>query len=308
MDQSFSEPGNVAYIYRDDGSGRLDGSFLKKYTEEFSRETLAADVGPGLYLVLQKIDGDIQKKRVFIPQNEAPAEPPGRSPKGTGNIAALREILETKMIADQLNPAPNPVEMFTRFLEIMRGGKNVAPGDTLEAYIRGQETGDAPGPGLEEITPETLLTAAGLKLMDKGTEPGPAPAPDARIYRNIVSAVNQRFATLEKRLGAIEGPGEGGKMRRLHELVQMIDTICQVDSRDEEMLRAHMEKLDEHSGGFFVVGLRRMDRSTIDNLVEISLEQNGAVERAPAIKTVLDSILRTGDPADTEKKGPPPVS
>jgi len=206
--ESFDAPDARLYVYRDDGSGRTEGKYLKRYDARIELEDLRRDLGPGMYILLQNRGpgGAIVRRSVFVPadpQTTAIETAPASS-AGT-RLDQLKEILEMKMIADQLAPrVADPIKMLEGVLGLVRGA---APADPLTAFLKGAEwNGHGANDGTGAADPASLLTAAGVRLLEQRVagaasangESATAPMDAGAVLKRIVIAFNQRFERTEQ--------------------------------------------------------------------------------------------------------------
>jgi len=134
--ESFKAADRYLYVYRDRGDGKSDGSYVKRYDAVVEVEDLERDLGPGSWILVQNNDGTGRPihKRVYIPG--APGK--DQQPNGGGDrLEKLREIVEMRILADQMKPAgSDPLELVKLVLELT--GKNT-PADPLDAFLQGAE-------------------------------------------------------------------------------------------------------------------------------------------------------------------------
>jgi len=197
---SFDAPNAYVYVYRNNGSSRPDGAYLKRYEQVIELEDLRRDVGPGMYILLQNRGpgGRMLRRDVFIPQDPAAATvESAAAPANRDRLAELREIVEMNILAGQLAPRQaDPIKMLETVVAIVRGTQ---PADPLSAFLQGAKWSDAGGAAED---PTAALTAAGVKLLERHVTGSNDDDGDGvntpAMLKKLVAAFDQRMSRSEK--------------------------------------------------------------------------------------------------------------
>jgi hypothetical protein len=177
---------------------------VRRYEERVELDDLRRDMGPGMYVLMQNKGpgGRPVTRRVFIPQDPAAATVEATPAPSTtrGRIEEIREIIEMKMLADQLAPRQaDPIKMLETVVAIVRGTQ---PADPLTAFLQGAKFA---GTGVDETDPmdaSATLTAAGIKLLERhvtgsGDDDTPAGVNTPLMLKKLIAAFDQRMTKSE---------------------------------------------------------------------------------------------------------------
>jgi len=290
MDDSFKEKTPSVYVYRDRGDGKPDGSYIKKYTTQVSKEQVLSDCGPGLFVIFEKMPGDesVRITRLFLPHASADGAVDAIEAEPGEDIEhTLAKALKLKTLADALRPASDQTEMFLKILDAVRGR---APQDTLDAYMLGQEGAPEPTPG------ESLISAGAAKLFG-GDKDGQADKKMERIaallgrqQRLFAASTDDRLKRIEIILTRLAGgtPEEEGDTT-MENLLPLMEGILTNMPEDEITLRALLDSCNSGSGSQFKSALRALGARSVNNLIKSGLEARSRVDLQPLyVKTIFN--------------------
>jgi hypothetical protein len=178
------------YVFRDDGTGRQDGTYVKKYDHQPTVEELNADLPAGLYVLLQSERGNMKRKRIIIEGTPGAAE--ATAPPRRDALQILERAVEMKALASALRDDVDPLEQLARVKSILGGSGDI--GLFREGLSLGR---DLDGDEDDEISPELGLAR---DLVDRLA---PAPSGAGRQWKEIAITLARRTARLEQLITGI---------------------------------------------------------------------------------------------------------
>jgi len=300
LDESFTAADEYLYVYRDNGSGRPDGTHLKKYDSVISLEQLRADVGSGMFVMMQKTKaGNVGRKTLWIPPDDSGDQAPVAI-EGDPDLSQLERILKMKMMADQLSPREklDPLEIVRTILEATRSS------NPLDAFLTGAEWH---GPGKESNPLASIIeTIAGNVKNAQVAEQTSDGAASVQIetIEKTASSIRQSIVELAKAMGSrlerqddainkltlsLARPDpeeEGGIMITLLGLfTSLLENPELCDS--PERVAATLRMADNASGGNVRYELGKLNEGTISEHVKLQLEAHG---RGDLVDVVISGL------------------
>lgn len=283
--ESFDSVDARLYVYRDNGSGRVEGTYMKRYEQRVELEDLRRDLGPGMYVLMQNRGpgGRPVTRRVFVPAEPGPIIETTATPTpADGNLRELRSILEMKMIADQLKPREiDPLKMIQTVMELVRGNQ---PRDPLEAFLQGAKWG---GDG-DDSSPGALLASAGARAIERrfastdepaATETPRAVGPgDLSWARKFVAAFNERMSKTDRLIAELAARVNGGNQVSVS-LLEIFQALLVGSYESGQHVAVVLRIMDKSSGGALRRELESYVLEDLSSHMKTALEQNGHAER-----------------------------
>lgn len=304
---SFDKPDKRIYVYRENGDGGTDGSYLKRYDEQIELSDIERDCGPGIYIVMQAGTGSektIMRKRIVIhrdPEADDATTPATEAPPVNEDafLARLERLVHVKALSAQLTggDAPNMLQVIQAVTEMQRQSNP----NNLEAYMAGQDaTADA--------EPESDLNTALAGLINQNTQPAPvadpAAAPAAGIesqkmlgmFQKALKQITMRFAKMDERIAASESfareiepavPTPGGKVN----ILETLNALLEANYTESAHILHMLKVIDKAAGGSLRRTIAETPEDALVKHLKEHLENAGKIECLAEYKTALQQFM-----------------